>query len=204
MRTSGRSDVRTGFGSYLVGSYSECGNGRRAGSSNVILYHLIFIGKWRHTPPPNSRVAKMWCRLTCFVAIGLAKVCRWCCECCPKMSSKGRIELQIGVSRAKIRKEPAGDVRFCLAPRKPIENCEKLIFRSIFPKFSERVRMHPNASRSIRAHPNASERVQTGPSKSQNVKKLAKTCKNLRKLAKISRKILKKSFAKPLVYPVSS
>ena len=104
-----------------------------------------------------------------------------------KMSSKGRIELQIGVSRAKIRKEPAGDVRFCLAPRKPTENCEKLIFRSIFPKFSERVQMHPNASRSIRAHPNASERVQTGPSRSQNVKKLAKTCKNLRKLAKQSR-----------------
>ena len=37
-----------------------------------------------------------------------------------KMSSKGLIELQIGVSRAKIRKEPAGDVRFYLAPQKPI------------------------------------------------------------------------------------
>ena len=61
-------------------------------------------------------------------------------EKCPaKMSSKGRIELQVGVSGAEIREEPAGDVRFCVALQKPIKNSEKLIVRPIFPKFSERV-----------------------------------------------------------------
>ena len=113
-----------------------------------------------------------------------------------KMSSKGRIDLQIGVSGAEIRVEPAGDVRFCVAPQKPIKNSEKLIFRPIFQKFSERVRVLPNASRRIQTHPNASEQVQAGPSNSENLKKLAKTCE---KLAKTSRKTLKKVFAKPLV-----
>ena len=96
------------------------------------------------------------------------------------MSSKGRIELQIGVSRTEIREEPAGDVRFCVAPQKPIKNNEKLIFRPIFPKFSERVRVLPNASRRIQTHPNASEQVQAGPSKSENFKKLAQTRENSR------------------------
>ena len=112
------------------------------------------------------------------------------------MSSKGRIELQIGVSGAEIREEPAGDVRFCVAPQKPIKNSEKLIFRPIFQKFSERVRVLPNASRRIQTHLNASEQVRAGPSNSENLKKLAKTCE---KLAKTSRKFWKKKFAKPLV-----
>ena len=97
------------------------------------------------------------------------------------MSSKGRIELQMGVSGAEIREKPAGDVRFCVVPQKPIKNCEKLIFRPIFPKFSERVRTLPNASRRIQTHLNASEQVRAGPSNSENLKKLAKTCENSRK-----------------------
>ena len=42
------------------------------------------------------------------------------------MSSKGRIELQMGVSGAEIREKPVGHVRFCVVPQKPIKNCEKL------------------------------------------------------------------------------
>ena len=90
------------------------------------------------------------------------------------MSSKGRIELQMGASGAEIREKPAGDVRFCVAPQKPIKNNGKLIFRPIFQKFSERVRVLPNASRRVQTHPNASEQVQAGPSKCKNFKKLAK------------------------------
>ena len=100
------------------------------------------------------------------------------------MSSKGRIELQMGVSGAEIREKPAGDVRFCVVPQKPIKNCEKLIFQPIFPKFSECVRVLPNASRRIQTHPNASEQVQAGPSNSKNFKKLAKTCENIENFAK--------------------
>ena len=107
------------------------------------------------------------------------------------MSSKGRIELQIGVSGAEIREEPAGDVRFCVAPQKPIKTSEKLIFQPIFPKFSERVRVLPNASRRIQTHPNASEQVQAGPSNSKNFKKLAKTCENFENFAKILKKFRK-------------
>ena len=66
-----------------------------------------------------------------------------------KMSSKGRIELQMGVSGAEIHEKPDGDVRFCVVPQKPIKNCEKLIFCLIFPKFSERVQTLPNASRHV-------------------------------------------------------
>ena len=106
------------------------------------------------------------------------------------MSSKGRIELQIDVSGAKNGKEPAGDVRFCVAPQKPIKNSEKLIFRPIFQKFSERVRVLPNASRRIQTHLNASEQVRAGPSNSENLKKLAKTCEKLAKTLKLV--ILKK------------
>ena len=104
------------------------------------------------------------------------------------MSSKGRIDLQIGVSGAEIRVEPAGDVRFCVAPQKPIKNNEKLIFRPIFQKFSERVRVLPNASRRIQTHPNASEQVQAGPSNSENLKKLAKTSEKFENFAKNSKK----------------
>ena len=42
-----------------------------------------------------------------------------------KMSSKGRIELRISQSRAKIDQEVAGDVRFCIAPQKTGENVKK-------------------------------------------------------------------------------
>ena len=103
------------------------------------------------------------------------------------MSSKGRTELQISLSRAKNVEEAAGDIRFCVFPEKIGENAEKLIFfvKKIrnFPKVSERIRTHPDASECIRTHPNASEQVRTGPSKSENLEKLAKTSKNLRKLS---------------------
>ena len=59
----------------------------------------------------------------------------------PKMSSKGRTELQISLSGAKNAEESAGDVRFCVAPQKTGENIEKLRkhfnFFSIF--FSKKV-----------------------------------------------------------------
>ena len=44
------------------------------------------------------------------------------------MSSKGRTELQISLSRAKNVEEAAGDIRFCVFPQKTGENAEKLIF----------------------------------------------------------------------------
>ena len=44
------------------------------------------------------------------------------------MSSKGRTELQISLSRAKIDEEVAGDVRFCVAPQKTGENVKKQFF----------------------------------------------------------------------------
>ena len=102
------------------------------------------------------------------------------------MSSKGRTELQISLSRAKNVEEAAGDIRFCVFPQKTGENTKKPIFSS---KFSESVRTHPNASRCIRMHPNASECIRTGPSKTKNFKKLAKTSKNFAEKPKI--------FAKP-------
>ena len=43
------------------------------------------------------------------------------------MSSKGRNELQISVSGAKNCEEPAGDVRFGVAPQKPGKNAENSI-----------------------------------------------------------------------------
>ena len=85
------------------------------------------------------------------------------------MSSKGRIELQISLSRAKNCEEVAGDVRFCVAPQKPRKNQEKLIFALKFLNFFESVRMHPNVSRCVRTHPNASEQVRAGQSKSENI-----------------------------------
>ena len=89
-----------------------------------------------------------------------------------KMSSKGRIELQIGVSGAEIREEPAGDVRFCVAPQKPIKNSEKLILR---PIFSEIFQMRPSASERIQTHPNPPERIRTDPGRSQQLRKPKKT-----------------------------
>ena len=47
-----------------------------------------------------------------------------------KMSSKGHTELQISLSRAKIDEEVAGDVRFCVAPQKTVENVKNTIFFS--------------------------------------------------------------------------
>ena len=83
-----------------------------------------------------------------------------------KMSSKGRTELQISLSRAKNVEEAAGDIRFCVFPQKTGENAEKQIFSSkifeIFrkcPNASERIQVHPNASERIRMHPNRSEQV---------------------------------------------
>ena len=95
----------------------------------------------------------------------------------------------MGVSGPEIREKPAGDVCFCVVPQKPIKNCEKLIFRPIFPKFSERVRTLPNASRRVQTHPNASGRIRTHsnrsrqfPRKSPNLNVLVKTSKFGRKV----------------------
>ena len=46
----------------------------------------------------------------------------------PKMSSKGRSELQINLSGAKNAKEASGDVHFCVTPQITGENNQKLIF----------------------------------------------------------------------------
>ena len=44
------------------------------------------------------------------------------------MSPKGRTELIIGVSEAKLHEETDFDVQKWLAPPKPSQKCEKLIF----------------------------------------------------------------------------
>ena len=44
------------------------------------------------------------------------------------MSPKGRTELITGVSEAKLHEETDFDVQKCLAPPKPSQKCEKLIF----------------------------------------------------------------------------
>ena len=96
-----------------------------------------------------------------------------------KMSSKGRTELQISLSRAKTCKEVAGDGRFCVAPQKPHKNCKKLNFSiKIFRFF----RISPNASKCIRTHPDASERIRTHPNRSGQVRASPKSSKNLQKL----------------------
>ena len=86
------------------------------------------------------------------------------------MSSKGRTELQISLSRAKNVEEAAGDIRFCVFPQKTGENAENPIFSlkkfKIFwkcPSASERIQMHPDASEYIQTHPNRSEQVQKPP-----------------------------------------
>ena len=83
------------------------------------LHHfIILVGNRQHlTPPPPQGMARGGHPRTAHYA---------------KMSSKGRIELQMGVSGVDIREKPAGDVRFCVVPQKRIKNCEKLIFRPIF------------------------------------------------------------------------
>ena len=48
----------------------------------------------------------------------------------------GRTELRTGVSGAKNCKEPAGDVRFYVAPQKPCKNAEKQDFQT--EKFAEK------------------------------------------------------------------
>ena len=116
-----------------------------------------------------------------------------------KMSSKGRTELQISLSRAKNVEEAAGDIHFCVFPQKTGENAEKTIFSSNFfeifrkcPNASERIQMHPNASERIRMHPNRSEQVRASPKTSKN---LRKPRKNSRKLRKTSRKFPQKLFS---------
>ena len=110
-----------------------------------------------------------------------------------KMSSKGRTELKISLSRAKNVKEAAGDVRFCIFPQKTSKNCKKLILSSkiseIFrtcPNASGRIRMHPNASECIRAHPNRSQQVRASPKTSKNWRKRRKTCEKLAKIFAIA------------------
>ena len=113
--------------------------------------------------------------------------------------SFGRTDLMIGVPGAKFDAEVDFEVRFAPPPPKLDKNLEKRmilvdfslfhIFRTFsnifvkFSKFSEGVRMHPNASERTQVHPNASKQVQTGPSESKNFKKLVKTSQILRKFA---------------------
>ena len=54
------------------------------------------------------------------------------------LSSKGCTMLQIDASGTGIRKELDGDVRFCIAPQKPVKNLEAVILHAYFLKFSER------------------------------------------------------------------
>ena len=102
-----------------------------------------------------------------------------------KMSSKGRTELQISLSRAKNCEEVAGDVRFCVAPQKLHKNCKKTWF---FDQFFRIFRTRPNASKPIQMHPSASKRIRVGPGRSEQVRNLQTTCENFEKLAKTSRK----------------
>ena len=106
------------------------------------------------------------------------------------MSSKGRTELQISLSRAKNCEEVAGDVRFCVAPQKLHKNCEKLNFTidffRTFPNASKCIETHPDASQRIRTHPSRSGQVRASPKSSNNLRKLRKTCEFF---AKISRKL---------------
>ena len=110
------------------------------------------------------------------------------------MSSKGRTELKISLSRAKNVKEAAGDVHFCVFPQKTSKNAKKLVFSSKFseifrtcPNASGRIRMHPNASECIRAHPNRSQQVRASPKTSKNLRKHRKTCENFAKILKKNR-----------------
>ena len=97
----------------------------------------------------------------------------------PKMSSKGRTELQISPSRAKNVKEAAGGIRFLVFPQKTGENAEKQ--KKLTKKF-ESFRKCPNASECIQMHPYASKRIRTGPNRSEQVQKPPKTSKKLQKI----------------------
>ena len=55
------------------------------------------------------------------------------------MSSKGRIELRVNQSRAKIDEEVVGDVRFCVAPQKTGKSSQKRINRTLFQNFFEKL-----------------------------------------------------------------
>ena len=102
------------------------------------------------------------------------------------MSSKGRTQLKINLSRAKNDKEAASDVRFCVFSQKKQQKCKKtkLIFST---NFSEIFRTRPNASERIQMHPNASECIRAHPNRSEQVREPRKTCENVEKLAKKSR-----------------
>ena len=84
-----------------------------------------------------------------------------------KMSSKGRTELQISLSRAKNVEEAAGDIRFCVFPQKTDENAETTIFLMKNDRYllkgSEQIQTHPDAFERIRVHPNRSEQVRSMP-----------------------------------------
>ena len=109
-----------------------------------------------------------------------------------KMSSKGRTELQISLSRAKNAEEAADDIRFCVFPQQTGKNAETLIFSSkmlthrFFRQFFfEIFRKSPNASERIQMHPNASERIRMHPNRSEQVRASRKTSENLRKPRKL-------------------
>ena len=95
----------------------------------------------------------------------------------PKMSSKGRTELQISLSGAKNAEEVAGDVQKFVAPQKTGKNIEKL--HEIFGKKKKNCEIF--FAESIRMYPNVSECVKTGPNRPENVEKL---CENVEKLRK--------------------
>ena len=99
-----------------------------------------------------------------------------------KMSSKGRTEPQISLSRAKHVEEAAGDICFCVFPQKRAKITKNNFFVKIFqkfPKVSERIRTHPDASECIRAHPNRSEQVRKSLKTCENIDKLAKSLRNV-------------------------
>ena len=107
------------------------------------------------------------------------------------MTSKGRTELRKSQSGGKNVEEVAGDVRFCIDPRKRTKIPQNAFFErffKIFPKFSEIVQTLPNASERFRTHPDASEWIRTGPNRSERVRKRRKTCENVQNFAKNSRK----------------
>ena len=75
---------------------------------------------------------------------------------------QGHTELQISPSRAKNVEEAAGDIRFCVFPKKIRGNAENTDF---FVENFEKFRKCPNASERIQMHPNASERIRMYPNR---------------------------------------
>ena len=150
----------------------------------VILYHLILFRRWLSHTPLDMRIKTSGRSQEPANGVrgGHPRTVPY-----SKMSSKGRTELQISVSRAQNVEEAAGDIRFCVFPQKTDKNAETSIFSSIFPKIfrkcpnaSERIQMHPNASEHIRMHLNRSEQVRASP-------KTSKKCENPEHFANISR-----------------